>query len=191
MPKAKRQNDNYIAFPISQKKSRKGKNNDKDILLTDILEKNKEPGLYPQIMKLAKFVEDDPPIIFGWENVEQFVAAINTARHADPAPPALPPGLVLPVNNVNVLDFKRALLQYARVPNAAQPIGTTALPCTQAQFGTCIAILSLLSVDPWILHIIEHGGGVNILPVAFMYIPRARSNTLEVFMPQVVNSLWR
>lgn len=196
MPKTKRQKDNCNVVSISPKKLRKGKNINKDILLEDILMKNKEPDLYQEIMELAEKADDDPPVIFEWENVDKFVAAINTARRAVVAIPPLPPGLEFPVNDnaldidLDVHDFKCAILQYARVANAATPVGTTALPGTVAECCKCTSMLALLNVDPWTAHIVGYGG-LNILPVASIYIPKARSNTLEGAMPAILNSLWR
>lgn len=185
MPNAKRRVDNSIDISNKQKKLRKVKN----IYLKDVLVKNKEQNLYSAIFELAKTAEDDPPVIFGWENVELFVAAINTAQAANPAPPPLPLGLNLPAN-LDVQGLKLAILRYARIPNSAPPLGTTALPCTLAQYGYCVGRLYRLDADPWTAHIKGYCGA-NTLPVATVYFPKARSDTLEYATEAIHNSLWR
>ena len=160
-----------------------------DILLNDVLEKNKEPNLYSKLLELAETAEENPPVIFGWEKIELFVAAINTAKESITSSPPCPTGLVLP-ENLNVLDFKLAILRYTKIPNSEETLGTTALPCTLAQMGYSLGRLSVLNVDPWTAYIIEHGG-VNIIPVATVYIPKEGTNTLEYAMEAFPNSLWR
>ena len=38
------------------------------ILLLDVLKRNGEERLYDEIMKLCDGAEDDPPVMFDWEN---------------------------------------------------------------------------------------------------------------------------
>jgi hypothetical protein len=145
-----------------------------EILLQDVLEKNDAKHLYSQVLALANGADDDPPIIFGWKNVEAFVNAINTAQGDVPAPP---PSLILhPVMNVE--DFKVALLNFAKVEGALPPVETTVLPCTLAQSHQCISNLALFQFHPWTQYIIAHGGA-DILPIAILFVPRPRSNTVD------------
>jgi hypothetical protein len=51
-----------------------------DVPLEDILKKTGDEDLLDQLISLAENAEDDPPVIFGWENVERFAQAILTAR---------------------------------------------------------------------------------------------------------------
>ena len=107
-------------------------------LLEDVLKGNKKEGLFDKIMKLADGAEDDPPVFFSWQNVEVFVQAIHAAQTQAAAPggePLPPDPLGLPAA-VTEQNFKEAsLLEYARVPGAPARLGTTCLPCTQAQVG--------------------------------------------------------
>ena len=75
---------------------------------------------------LVKYAETDPPLIFGWENVGDFTAALPGL----PAPPAgiMPPfAIPVPVTQAN---FKAAFLIHVRAPGSGAPVGTTVLPCT-------------------------------------------------------------
>ncbi|KAE9123167.1 hypothetical protein PF010_g6510 [Phytophthora fragariae] len=63
-------------------------------LLEDVLKANGEEHLYDKIMQLSAHVEDEPPVIFGWQNVEVFVQAIQAAQ----AQAVAPGGLPLPAN---------------------------------------------------------------------------------------------
>ena len=160
-------------------------------LLEDVLKRNGEEHLYDEIMKLADHVEDDPPVIFGWQNVEVFVQAIQAAQ----AQAAAPGGLPLPANPlalpaaVNVQNFKEAVLEYVRVQGAPAPLGTTCLPCSLGQCGEVAFTLSRLDFEPWIQRIIAVGVP-NLLPIARVYVPRPRSNTLDRATRQFPNSLW-
>ncbi|OWY99986.1 hypothetical protein PHMEG_00028920 [Phytophthora megakarya] len=81
------------------------------------------------------------------------------------------------------------LLKYARIPEAPARLDTTCLPCSLAQFGHVIHRLGRLDVDPWIQRIIAVGVP-NTLPIARIYVPRPRSNTLDRVTRQYPNSLW-
>ena len=59
-------------------------------LLEDVLKGNKEEGLFDKIMKLADGAEDDPPVIFAWQNVEVFVQAIHAVQEQAAAPGGVP-----------------------------------------------------------------------------------------------------
>ncbi|KAE8883939.1 hypothetical protein PF006_g6508 [Phytophthora fragariae] len=136
-------------------------------LLEDVLKANGEEHLYDKIMQLSAHVEDEPPVIFGWQNVEVFVQAIQAAQAQAVAPGGLPlPAnpLVLP-GAVNVQNFKEAVLQYVRAQGAAAPLDTTCLPCSQEQFGLVAFTLHVLEVEPWIQRIIAVGVP-NSLPIA-------------------------
>ena len=160
-------------------------------LLQDVLKRNGEEHLYDEIMKLVVHVEDDPPVIFGWQNVEVFVQAILAAQAQAAAPGGLPlpdDPLALPAA-VNEENFKEAVLEYARVQGAPAPLDTTCLPCSQAQYGRVMCKLTRLDVEPWIQRVIAVGVP-NSLPIACVYVPRPRSNTLDRATEQFPNSLW-
>lgn len=160
-------------------------------LLEDVLKRNGEEHLFKKIMDLAVYVEDDPPVIFGWQNVEAFVQAIQAAQAQASAPgglPLPPDPLGLPAT-VNVQNFKEAVLEYGRVPGAPPRLGTTCLPCSQEQYGGVVHLLGRLDFDPWIQRIITVGVP-NSLPIARVYVPRPRSNTLGIAMLQFPNGLW-
>ncbi|GMF22755.1 unnamed protein product [Phytophthora lilii] len=101
--------------------------------------------------ELSAHVEDDPPVIFSWQNVEVFVEAIRAAQAQAVAPGGLPlPAypLALP-GAVNVQNFKEAVLEYARVHGAAARLDTTCLPCSLEQFGQVTFMLGSLDLEPW------------------------------------------
>ncbi len=58
--------------------------------LDDVLKGNGEEHLFDKIMELSIHAEDDPPMIFGWKNVEVFVQAIQLAQAQAAAPGGLP-----------------------------------------------------------------------------------------------------
>ena len=114
-------------------------------LLEDVLKRNGEEHLFDKIMELSVHVEDDPPVIFGWQNVEEFVRAIQTARAQAVAPDGVPlpaDPLGLPAA-LTVQNFKEALLDHATIPGAAARLDTTCLPCSLAQFGQVMFVLAL------------------------------------------------
>ena len=115
---------------MSKKRKAKGKTQSPktSLLLEEVLKKNGEEHFYVPIMALARTADDEPPLIFGWENVEKFVQAMNAL---DPPSPPPPPTLVI-TPNMEVSDFKFAVLNYVKIAGAAAPCGSTALPCTLA-----------------------------------------------------------
>ncbi|KAE8966219.1 hypothetical protein PR001_g28162 [Phytophthora rubi] len=128
-------------------------------LLEDVLKANGEEHLYDKIVELSAHVEDEPSVIFCWQNVEVFVQAIQAAQ----AQAVAPGGLPLPANPlalpgaVNVQNFKEAVLEYARAQGAAARLDTTCLPCSQGQFGQVAFMLQRLELDPWVQRIIAVG----------------------------------
>ncbi|POM64387.1 Hypothetical protein PHPALM_20079, partial [Phytophthora palmivora] len=90
-----------------------------EFCLKDVLRCNGETHLYDDILKLAVHADDDPPIIFGWKFVHEFVEAIraayNQAANGGAAVPDPPQGLNIP-NPFTLAqeEFKRALFTYAR-----------------------------------------------------------------------------
>ena len=162
-------------------------------LLEDVLKGNGEEHLHDEIMELAKYAEDDPPtMIFGWQNVEVFVEAIQAAQAQAATPGGLPlPAcpLALPAAGVNVQNFKEAALEYAQVPGAPACLDTMCLPCSQAQCIDVASELTRLDLDPWIQRIIAVGVP-NLLPIAHVYVPHPNSNTLDRVMSQFPNVLW-
>jgi hypothetical protein len=162
-------------------------------LLEDVLKANGEEHLHDAIMELSVDVEDEPPVIFGWKNVEAFVQAILAAQ----AQAAAPGGLPLPADPfglpaaVNVQNFKEAVLEYARTrtPGAPPRLNITCLRCSLAQFGQVAAVLARLAFDPWIQQIVAVGGPTS-LPIACVFVPRPSSNVLERVTPHRPNSLW-
>jgi hypothetical protein len=179
----------------SQQRKKMRTTENTQLLLSDVLKQNGEAHLYDRTMALFSTAEDDPPIIFGWENVEGFVNAIIAAQHTIPPPP--PPPFALPAfagnpTNINVRNFKLALMNYARVPRAPAPFETSVLPCSLVQYSHSHAALTELNIHPWTQRIKAHGGP-NILPLAVLSIPRPRSSigAMDYAMPARPNSLWR
>ncbi|KAL3666988.1 hypothetical protein V7S43_007933 [Phytophthora oleae] len=159
-------------------------------LLKDVLEANGEEHLYNKIVELSVHVEAEPPVIFGWQHVEEFIRAIETARTLAAGPggeplPAAPLGLP---EVVTVQNFKEAVLDYATVPEALGRLNTTCLPCTMAQYGNVAARLAVLDLNLWIRRVLDVA--MQSMPIAFVYITRAQSRTLDRVMMRRPDSLW-
>jgi hypothetical protein len=124
------------------------------------------------VKKLAKS-EDDPPLIFGWDNVDAFVDSLNQE-----APSELPPPFDLPPLPINSGQFKLALLNSIRdrTDFRTVPVGTTVIPCTQKQVCVTGTDAACLRFDPWFQAIAARPGTT---PIAKIYIPRPRSNTVD------------
>lgn len=86
-------------------------------------------------------------------------------------------------------NFKEALLNHVTIPGAAARLGTTRLPYSFAQCMEVIFVLSKLDFDPWTRRIVAVAVP-NMLPIAFVYMPRPRSHTLESVAPPLPDSLW-
>ncbi|KAG1697127.1 hypothetical protein DVH05_017511 [Phytophthora capsici] len=157
--------------------------------LMDVLRANGEEHLYDKIMELSVHVEENPPIIFGWQHVEEFVQAIEKA-HAlagEPDSEPLPPSPFRLHAPVTVKSFKEAVLDFVKIPEAEARLETTCLPCTLAQSVDVGGRLQELDFDPWIRRVFD----VEVVkaPIAFVYLPRAQSNTLERVLDRP-GSLW-
>ena len=144
-------------------------------LLEDVLKGNSEEDLFKKMMELAVHAEDYPPLMFAWQNVEVFVQAIQAAQGQAAAPggvPLPPDPFGLPAG-VNVQNFKDALLNYVRAPEAPARLGTTCLPCScPVQFGQVMHKLSRLDFEPWIQRIIAVG-----VPNSLSNLARLRAST--------------
>ncbi|KAH9090958.1 hypothetical protein Ae201684P_006361 [Aphanomyces euteiches] len=86
-------------------------------------------------------------------------------------------------------ECEEVVLEYARVENAQAALGTTCFPCTLGQFGHVFCSLAKLDLHPWTQRILAIGGP-NSLPIAHLYVPRARSNTLGRFLRNFPSGLW-
>ncbi|GMF26898.1 unnamed protein product [Phytophthora fragariaefolia] len=161
------------------------------VLLRDVLFLNDEPQLYDEILELARHTEDEPPVIFGWKHVQEFVEAIITANvQADEGGGHVPdPPFPLP-NLLTGESFKRALLAYANVMRVP-PLGTTCLPGqSPAEATWALQKLCELDFHPWTQHIIAVGGADSVLPVAGVYIPRLGTNVLKVAITPRPHGMW-
>ena len=88
-----------------------------------------------------------------------------------------------------VKNFKESVLECARAQGAPAPIGAVCLPCSLAQSLRVLHVLGKLEVEPWIQRIIAVGVP-NSLPIACVYVPRPRTNTLDRATEQFPNSVW-
>ncbi|KAI2500718.1 hypothetical protein MHU86_13746 [Fragilaria crotonensis] len=111
----------------------------------------------------------------------QAAASGGMPLHADP--------LGLPAAGVNIQDFQKAMLEFARVSEALARRGTTCLPCSLAQCCRVCGRRRGLDLDQWIQRSIAIGFP-NSLPIARVHVPHAGSNTLERATEQLPNSLW-
>ncbi|KAE9007836.1 hypothetical protein PR003_g16374 [Phytophthora rubi] len=160
-----------------------------DVLLKDVLRGNGEKHLYDKILKLAVHADDDPPLIFGWKFVHEFVQAIHDANNQAAGGGAAVPPCPFPLPDPLTREsFKEALLNYARI-GRADPLGTTCLPCSAPEFSRAATRLGYLSLHPWTLHIVGVGGAGNVLPVANVYVPKARTDTLKPAVDPIPNDV--
>ena len=87
--------------------------------------------------------------------------------------------LGLPAAGANLQNFQKAVLEYARVPEALARRGTTCLPSSLAQCCRVCGRMRDLDLDPltdpWIQRIIAIGVP-NSLPIARVYVPLSGSN---------------
>jgi hypothetical protein len=131
--------------------------------------------------------EDDPPLMFGWVAIDDFVRSIPTVA-GGPAPP-----FVLPVP-LTVENFKAAILSHVRAIGAPQRLDTFLLPCSPAQFGTSCGRATQLCYDPWFKAVIDSAPiDCRVTPLAQLWAPKPRTSTaeqviLDVHAPAV--SLW-
>jgi hypothetical protein len=140
--------------------------------INQILDSNGDSMHITKVKDLAKS-EDDPPLIFGWENVDAFVHSLNLEAPANLVPP-----FQLPAPPINPGDFKLALLNSLRDQNDRRtiPVGTSVIPCSQSQFGRTVGKAASLRFNPWFQAIAARRGTT---PIAKIYVPRPRSNTVD------------
>ena len=158
-------------FCVHLQATRNNLENSEEISIDQILNRNGDSMHILEVRKLAKS-EDDPPLIFGWENVDAFVNSLNQEAPAD-----LPP-FNLPAPPINTEQFKLALLNNIRDRNDKRtvPVGTSVIPCTQGQVGRAVGNAASLRFEPWFQAIAARPGTT---PIARIYVLRPRSNTVD------------
>jgi len=122
--------------------------------------------------------KDDPPVIFLWKEITPLIAEIEEileikAHHLHEIKPPFP----LP-DPLTPETYKRALLNYIRVPGAALPQNNGCLPCTAGEVGLVSGRAVGLSFHPWFLAFSEARGN-NAFPLAEIMVPIPRSNKLS------------
>eukprot|EP01031_Cornospumella_fuschlensis_P027910 gene27910-33706_t len=169
-----------------RKKGRKRKKDqpNRDPTITEFIGEHFQHG-NEQIIKLcSSATEEDPPLLFAWKNVHQFVASIANAHVAAQPPLELPP---LP----SVDQLKESLLNYIRAESGASPaIELAVLPCTIGQVCLAVSALSHLESNPW-FQAISAANPVAV-PLATIVVPVPRSNTVTsvIRSPAGVAVLW-
>ena len=156
-----------------------------EVSIDQILNRNGDGMHITEVKKLAKS-EDDPPLIFGWENVETFVNSLNQQPPVD-----LPP-FNLPALPISTRQFKLTLLNFIRDRNDQRttPVGTSVIPCTQSQCCRAASAAGTLRYNPWFQAIAARPGTT---PLARIYVPRPRSNTVDEAIepwPHPAAQLW-
>ncbi|EGZ30234.1 hypothetical protein PHYSODRAFT_295079 [Phytophthora sojae] len=130
-----------LESPVKQK----GEPKTDPVLLRDVLYHNGKEEFYNQIMKLVH-ADDDPPVIFEWLHVHEFVQAILRARIQAAVPgghPVPPPPFAIP-NPLNWMSFRAAILTYAR-DGRSDPVGSICLPCSPAESMRSVEALGQLN----------------------------------------------
>ncbi|POM66238.1 High affinity nerve growth factor receptor precursor [Phytophthora palmivora] len=151
-----------------------------DFSLKDVLRYNDEAHLYDKILKLAVHVDDNPPIIFDWKFVHEFVEAIrdayNQATSGGAAVPDPPQGLNIP--DPSILTQRSSRKRFLLTPRWELPINMPSLYYCR------------LCVHPWTQHIIRVGDADNVLPNANVFIPKAGTDVLEIAIEPRAIDLW-
>ncbi|EGZ22459.1 hypothetical protein PHYSODRAFT_330254 [Phytophthora sojae] len=155
-----------------------------DAQLEEILQANGEGHLYEQTLQLGH-----PPVVFGWQQVDKFVLAVETARaEAESGNPLPPDPLRLPTV-VTVQKFKEAVLNYLKPQEASGLLGTSCILCSLPESVTVGYKLFALDEDPWIRRLAVEEP--KMLPIARVYMPRGlRSSALDQVTPHQLSSLW-
>jgi hypothetical protein len=138
-------------------------NKDPRSIVIDYFNKIGKPELLDTVEKLASKSVDNPPLVFCWKNVCEFVAVIPNADAVPGAPNARPMNLV---GNVTVQLFKDALLAYVNA--ATVPIASSIVPCDAFQYGDAIRKLSIFEYDTWTQHVLTYAraNGIVVSPIA-------------------------
>jgi hypothetical protein len=158
-----------------------------DAQLGEVLQANGDGNLYEQVVELGH-----PPVVFGWQNVERFIQAIESARARADAPGAepLPPDpLELPAV-VTAPRLKKAVLAYMKPQKATGLLSTSCLLCSLPESVTVGYKLRVLEDEPWTQRVVA-GGEPHMLPLASVYMPRGlRSSALDRVIPERLAGLW-
>jgi hypothetical protein len=139
--------------------------------ICDILTRNGDLEVIPQVRALAED-PDDPPVIIDF-SLNAVVAALNNPVLQIGAP-LQPFPLALPTTDALL---KTAILNFIRAPGSGQPVGTCVLPCTADELMYIGSSCAALAISPWILHF-DHGHVGGVSPIGRVYIPRPRSNSV-------------
>ncbi|KAL3668977.1 hypothetical protein V7S43_006265 [Phytophthora oleae] len=136
--------------------------------------------LVDKVLKLTKRADKEPPLIFGWKFVDEFVEAINHANsQAADGGAAVPPS--------PLVQESAACLRYSWNGWSTW----RGMPTVHFFFSlVAISSLVMLSLHPWSHHIIGVGGSGNVLPVADVFTPKACTTTLESTIDPFPNGLW-
>jgi hypothetical protein len=135
-------------------------------------------------VNLSRQSDDDPPVVVDW-HLNILLQILNDAAVQAQAPP-LPAFLLLPiVVSIDESDLKLAILRSIRgiapFPNLL-PGNTFGFESTNAQVGNITAAAMFQCLSPWWAHqdnaAITAGLG-SICPIAQLWIPRPRSNTMD------------
>jgi hypothetical protein len=130
------------------------------------------------LMFLQNAGEDDPPVALNWINIAQFVVAtINS-------------GLAAPFAPVTEAGLKAYIMAQGQAPGATVPIDNFIFPCSSAQVGQTTAKLICLCFDPFFANVVAYDP--TCLPIARVYVPRARSNIMDIALLSPPNqpALW-
>lgn len=148
--------------------------------LSAVVAANGDSELMARIEACARKPKTNPPVIFRWGRVTDFIAHVAAAAATGPLGPA--PVWLPPEALADESALKGAIINHVRVPSADDPLGTTALPCSMSQFGQVVCNLTQIMSHPWIQAVVAAPIPANLapFPLATVYVPRARSNILDV-----------
>jgi hypothetical protein len=152
------------------------------VKISTILARNgASPKLIEYMEKLALAIEDDPPVVMDWM-IEKLLFVLNNPIVQAGAP--IPSPILLPIPPITEATLKTAILNSIRGPvpmPAFIPGNTFGFEATQAQVGHICATATAQSYNAWWAYqdaqSITLGNG-SICPIAHIYIPLPRSNTM-------------
>ncbi len=153
-------------------------------VLEDLLKRNDADDFVVQWVlakALANKNDTDPPTVVDW-SLQRLLAILNNPVVQTLAPP-LPPTLVLPPRPITEGALKTAILfaiRGATVPPLI-PGGAFGFESSAADIGNIAAAATSQCGDPWWVfqdaQSVAFGNG-TICPIAQLWIPRPRTNTL-------------
>lgn len=137
-------------------------------------------------MKKAAKSEDDPPIIFAWD--DQMTALLLASVVAYGGPHPVPDAFAALPIAASTNDLRTALLQHVVNATGATEVSGVLLACTQVQALTACSFLRGMELEPWMASVLAAAALPR--PVATILTPRPRSAAGQCDMIPMNCTLW-